>query len=79
MALRPTDKTYKLTGTILRESDKAVYMDVEKINDLHLEEGETISAWFPLSQIASKFTDPAVQGTDYIMASEWICKAKELI
>ena len=77
MAMRPTDPTYKLQGTILRESDKAVYMDVESINGAPLD--ETITAWFPLSQITKKFTDPSAQGTDFIMASEWICKAKELI
>jgi hypothetical protein len=77
MAMRPTDPTYKLKGTILRESDKAVYMDVESINGVPMDDTET--HWFPLSQIAQKFTDPSTQGTDFIMASEWICKAKSLI
>ena len=77
MAMKPTDPTYKIQGTILRETDKAVHMDVEWINACPLEPTET--HWFPLSQIAKKFTDPDKQGEDFILASEWICKAKELV
>ena len=77
MAMRPTDPTYKLQGTILRETDKAIYMDVESINAAPLEPTET--HWFPLSQIAQKFINEKEQGEDFILASEWICKAKELV
>lgn len=77
MAMKPTDKTYKIKGTILRETPKALYMDVEFINDLPIEPTE--SHWFPFSQIAEKFSDSENMGNDFILASEWITKEKGLV
>jgi hypothetical protein len=67
----------KLTGTKLRETEKAVQFNVLKVQDEELE--ETVTHWFPFSQIKSQSTNPNVSGHDTISVADWICRSKELI
>ena len=72
-----TITTYiKLTGTKLRETEKAVHFRVEEVDGTVLE--DNVTHWFPLSQISSQTTGTA-DGRDEIKVAEWICKSKELI
>ena len=66
----------KLTGTLLRETEKAVHFRVEEVADSILE--ENVTHWFPLSQISSKTTGTG-DGKDIIKVAKWICVQKELV
>jgi hypothetical protein len=66
----------KLTGTKLRETEKAVHFTVVSVNDEPLE--ESVTHWFPISQIKS-MTYYAPNAQDIIQVADWICKSKELI
>lgn len=66
----------KLTGTKLRETDKAVHFTIVSVNDEPLE--ESVTHWFPLSQIKS-ITFDAMTQQDHISVADWICRSKELI
>jgi len=66
----------KLTGTKLRETEKAVHFTVVSVSDSPLE--ESVTHWFPISQISS-MTHDAMTDQDHIKVAEWICRSKELI
>ena len=66
----------KLTGTKLRETDKAVHFQVDKVGDTALE--ESVTHWFPFSQISSQ-TSSHTDGQDEIKVAKWICQSKELV
>jgi len=66
----------KLTGTKLRETEKAVQFSVVLVNDDPLD--ENVTHWFPLSQIKS-MTHDALNAQDHISVADWICRSKELI
>lgn len=66
----------KLTGTILRSTDKAVHFNVDKVGDTTLE--ESVTHWFPFSQISSQ-TSSHTEGQDEIKVAKWICVQKELV
>ena len=71
----PTDYI-KLTGTKLRETEKAVHFRVETVGTTELE--ENVTHWFPLSQLKSMTTATA-DGSDTIEVADWICRSKELV
>lgn len=56
-------------GTVMRETEKAVYFRVESISaspiDPHVH-------WFPISRIAKRITDPNNEGTDTMMVESWL-------
>lgn len=66
----------KLTGTRLRETEKAVHFRVDAVTDTPLE--ESVTHWFPLSQIQKSTTRPT-EGEDELFVADWICRAKELV
>jgi hypothetical protein len=66
----------KLTGTKLRETEKAVHFRVEEVSGAVLD--ENVTHWFPISQIKSQTTGTA-DGKDHVEVAEWICRSKELI
>lgn len=77
----PTNTYYKLTGTKVRETDKAILFRPETIDTAPCEkdpDGKYTSYWFPLSQIKSIVTTPH-EGADTIEVAEWILSAKGLI
>lgn len=74
----PRIPTYTtLTGTILADTGKAIKLKIDKVGDATLE--SSITHWIPISQIPKMFKDPNETGADWVMATEWICKTKELI
>ena len=66
----------KLTGTKLRETEKAVHFQVDEVSDEPLE--DSVTYWFPISQISSQTTGTAY-GKDIIKVAKWICVQKELV
>lgn len=66
----------KLTGTKLRETDKAVHFTVDEVADDPLK--DSVTYWFPISQISSQTTGTA-DGKDIIKVAKWICIQKELV
>lgn len=66
----------KLTGTLLRATEKAVHFRVEEVDGTVL--GESVTHWFPISQISSQTTGDT-DGRDHVKVAEWICRSKELI
>ena len=73
----PTDVLVTITGTHLAESAKAIKFQVLKIDGTPIDPPKT--EWFPFSQVRKIFKNPHATGEDYLMATEWICKAKELV
>ena len=67
----------KLTGTKLRETEKAVHFIVTQVADTVLE--DPVTHWFPFSQISSQSHDPNTEGKDTIKVADWICRSKELV
>lgn len=67
----------KLTGTKLRETEKAVHFRVEKVGDE--DRVESITHWFPFSQISKQTYTPGEDGQDTVHVAEWICRQKELV
>lgn len=72
--MRPTDPKVTLSGTKLRETDKAVQFQVVAISGNKLE--KEITTWFPFSQMEKSFTSPDSSSEDWIIVSEWIVKQK---
>lgn len=69
---------YKLTGMFLKETDKAILMVVESINDAPLDEGP--AEWTPLSQVKSKYYNKnSAEDKDVLIITEWIAKQKGFI
>ena len=66
----------KLTGTKLRETDKAVHFRVDEVDGTVLE--DSVTHWFPISQISSQIIGIA-DGKDIIKVAKWICQSKELV
>ena len=66
-----------LTGTRLRETDKAIHFRVEQVDGEPLE--DSVTHWFPFSQINKQSYNPAVDSTDTISVAKWIVQSKELI
>lgn len=69
----------KLTGTKLRETEKAVHFTVSKVSGSDID--PQVTHWFPISQIKSMTTasPDRVDEDDMIEVADWICKSKELI
>lgn len=77
---RPGEVTHTLQGYHLGETGKALRFQVLQINGDPLEDGESKTEWFPLSQVRS--ITRAAQGSgemDNIKVTEWILTAKEMI
>lgn len=76
----PTPTEYiKLTGTKLRETEKAVHFTVTKVGGKDI---ESVTHWFPISQIKSmSVAAPSApsSSSDEIQVADWICKSKELV
>ena len=81
---RAGDRLHTIHGYIIRETDKAILIEVQQVNDTRLEDkevpGGNRNMWFPLSQVSiiSRAKDDSTN-YDYIRAKEWICKQKDLI
>jgi len=74
--MRPTDPKVTLSGTRLRETDKAVQFSVHSISGRKLDCPPIVS-WFPFSQMEKLGREkPGEEGEDWIIVSEWIVKQK---
>lgn len=70
--------TVVLTGTIKRETAKAILFEIEEMNDQPIK-GGTQQEWFPLSQTQS--ITRAAAGSDeydYLLVSQWIVEQKDI-
>ena len=81
---RPGDKLHTIHGYIIRETERAILIEVMQVNDSQLADKEVPNGnrnmWFPLSQVSTIHrSDNAGGEYDYIRAKEWICKQKDLI
>jgi hypothetical protein len=82
--VRPGDKLHTIHGYIVRETDKAVLIEVMQVDNSKLDDkdvpGGSRNMWFPLSQVSTIHRSNDAGGEyDYIRAKEWICKQKDLI
>lgn len=80
---RPGDKLHTIHGYIVRETDKAILIQVYQVDGKDIETPDDEfkrNMWFPLSQVSTIYRDNGADGGyDYIRAKEWICKQKDLI
>ena len=74
MPLRPTDPTHKISGILLRESERARLVDISSIDDEML--AAPRQEWFPVSQTATCSTFP--DGRIELKISRWIYLQKKL-
>lgn len=74
-------KYHSVKGYIIRETDKAVRMEIHEIGGIATtdEDGNNPSEWFPVSQLDSITRVKEPGEMDQVMASDWILKAKELL
>lgn len=68
MASRQAKDCVEFTGTIMRETEKAIQFDVE---------GQT-TEWFPFSQTEKLTRDDKTVGKDKITVTKWIADKKNL-
>ena len=74
MPFRPTDPTHKISGILLRESERARLVDISSIDDEML--AAPRQEWFPVSQTATCSTFP--DGRIELKISRWIYLQKKL-
>jgi hypothetical protein len=78
------DKLHTIHGYIIRETERAVLIEVMQVNDSALADadvpGGSRNMWFPLSQVSTIHRSDSAGGEyDYIRAKEWICEQKDLL
>lgn len=66
-----------LSGTLGRETDKAILMHVSSVAGTPLEDEK--SAWIPLSQVQKIIRKTVAGMDDELIVTEWIAKTKELL
>lgn len=71
MAKTESQTTYTLTGTRIRETEKAVRFSYIKVNDTVV---TRTAEWFPLSQVVKSFHDPHTADVDTITIPEWLAE-----
>lgn len=71
MARTESQTTYTLTGTRIRETEKAVRFSYIKVNDTIV---TRTAEWFPLSQVVKSFHDPHTADVDTITIPEWLAE-----
>ena len=81
---RPGDKLHTIHGYVVRETDRAILIEVMQVNVTPLTDadvpGGNRNMWFPLSQVSTIYRDNGDDGGyDYIRAKEWVCKQKDLL
>lgn len=81
---RAGDRLHTIHGYIIRETDKAILIEVQQVNETRLEDKEVPGGdrnmWFPLSLVSTIHRSKnSGNDYDYIRAKEWICKQKGLI
>ena len=74
MPLRPTEPIHKISGILLRESERARLVDISSIDDEML--AAPRQEWFPVSQTATCSTFP--DGRIELKISRWIYLQKGL-
>ena len=84
LPVRAGDRLHTIHGYIIRETEKAILIEVQQVNETRLEDKEVPNGnrnmWFPLSQVSTIHRDNGTDGSyDYIRVKEWICKQKDLI
>jgi hypothetical protein len=72
-----SEETITITGTKLRETEKAVQFAIYEVNKEPL--SPSVTEWFPYSQIFSTFRDPSSERSEGLVVSAWIVKKKGLI
>lgn len=77
MATPTPQEHIKLTGTKLRETEKAVHFRVEMVGENALV--DSVTHWFPFSQISKQTYNPSEDKQDTVHVAEWICRQKELV
>lgn len=84
---RPGDALHTVQGYIMRQTEKAILIEVWQVNGKDIPCPDQIpnrNMWFPLSQVSTIHTAPpgnadAAMEYDYIRAKEWILKQKDLL
>lgn len=82
-AVRPGDQLHTVSGYIMRQTEKAILIEIFQVDGSDIPEPESErdrQHWFPLSQVSTIHQGKVADNEyDYIRAKEWICKQKDLI
>lgn len=85
MSRKSSDVYYKINGTILTETEKAVRFKIKGISDKIWAEHNFITEWFPLSQVKSltrvnldSTSDLNNSEMDSMEVRDWILRSKGL-
>jgi hypothetical protein len=75
---RSTDPKHTITGTYLRDTDKAIQFKIVQIGPRRLKVSKV--EWFPISQTSKTFrAPPSCVDEDYLVVSQWILQQKSLL
>lgn len=72
--MRPNDPVISLSGTWLRETEKAVQFAVHTVSGYKLQ--NPVTTWFPFSQTVKSTKNPNVLNSDTLIVSQWIWRQK---
>jgi len=79
MSRESSDVYYKINGTIITETEKAVRFRIKGISDKMWAEHNFVTEWFPLSQIKSLTrVNSDSSDMDSLEVKEWILRTKGL-
>lgn len=83
-SIKPGDRLHTVHGYIIHETEKAILIEVQQVNETALADAEvpggSRNMWFPLSQVSTIHRNIGTDGNyGYIRVKEWICKQKDLI
>ena len=74
------ERTHAVRGYIRGETEKAILIALNKINEDEVTEDDARTTWFPLSQVISiTRAAPGSSELDVLVVKEWILKQKDLI
>ncbi len=81
----PDEPLHKIEGKILRETDRAILMQCEKIDGNDWDPQKSKSQWFPISQVGSLTrglmhpSNPNLDEPDVAKVKRWILQTKGII
>ena len=76
---RPAGQIHQLEGYISGETEKAILVEVCKLDGMEVVPEEKKKEWFPLSQVTSITRQPkGSQELESLVVSNWILRAKGL-
>ncbi len=72
-------KTVLLTGTYLRDTEKACQFHITEIDEVPVDDDIETNQWFPFSQVERIHHGASPEGRDKMEVTRWILEQKGLV